>query len=151
VICGALFALCPPTYGEVRLRPIRLKSHPHLAIPPCAHPFRAGCISNVADTPGRYRRVHVLSWGIVPGQVLMISARTWAEIMRTKDFSSIILFCRLPHQFLDAWFVDERIIVEAPGSPSAEDERTQRGGRLAAGLYGSSRALWFAGNHKMLG
>ncbi|MGD0660524.1 MAG: hypothetical protein ABSD38_20885 [Syntrophorhabdales bacterium] len=32
----------------------------------------------------------------------------------------------LPHQFLDAWFLDERIIVEAPGYPSAEDERCRR-------------------------
>ena len=33
----------------------------------------------------------------------------------------------LPFQFLDAWFLDEWIIVEAPGYPSAEDERPRRG------------------------
>jgi hypothetical protein len=37
------------------------------------------------------------------------------------------------HQFLDAWFLNERIIVEAPGYPSAEDERYRRHGRLTAG------------------
>jgi hypothetical protein len=38
------------------------------------------------------------------------------------------------HQFLDAWFLNERIIVEAPGYPSAEDERCRRYGRLIARL-----------------
>ena len=50
-------------------------------------------------------------------------------------------------QFLGAWFLNERIIVEAPGYPSAEDERPRRGGRLAAGLCGHGRALLFAGCH----
>ena len=62
----------------------------------------------------------------MPEQVLMIPAYVRAGIMRTKDFPSFH-FPGLLHQFLDAWFLNERIIVEAPGYPSAEDERCPKG------------------------
>ncbi len=33
-ICGALFAMRPPTYIQYAIRAARLKLHPHLTIPP---------------------------------------------------------------------------------------------------------------------
>ena len=50
----------------------------------------------------------------------MIPARTWAEIMRTKGFPSIFLSVGFPLQFLDAPFVDERIIAGSSGVPVSE-------------------------------
>ncbi len=53
-----------------------------------------------------------------------------------------------PIEFLDAWFLDERIIVEAPGYPSSEKTSGAEGTyRLTAGLYNRGRALLFVGDH----
>jgi len=50
-----------------------------------------------------------------------------------------------PHQFLDAWFLDERASWRLRGTLSAEDERCRRHGRLRPRLDSYGRAFVFAG------
>ena len=61
--------------------------------------------------------------------------------MSTRFFLPASLLTGLPYQFLGAWFLDERIIVEAPGYPSAEDERCRRHWRLIPRLGHYGRAF----------
>jgi hypothetical protein len=73
-----------------------------------------------------------------------------AETMGTKGFPSF-LFPGLPHQFLDAWFLNERMIVEAPATRQRKMSGTEGTYRLTAGPYGHGRALLFAGCHMRRG
>ena len=121
-------------------------------IPPCAHPFRAGCISLNC----RYARQVQKNACMIRGYSSRAASHGFgpsvAETMRGKQkcdrfFLSASLLIMLPPSVPRYVVPRERIIVEAPGYPSAEDERCRRHGRLTAGLCGHGRALLFAGCH----
>ena len=132
--------------GSISRRSLPLQTRLRSCLP-CAHPFRAGSIGLRC----RYSRQVQKNACMILGYRARAGPHNLGPCMgrdyEEQRFSLHIPFCGLPPSAPRCEVPRERIIVEAPGHPSAEDERPRRGGRLTAGLYNCARALLFAGCH----